>query len=1040
MPLTEATLKIPFMGGISTQEDQKTVPSAQLLVAENVVFSRATSLRKRNGYDLLSGVIDGSAATLTGALALASRDDELLAFTSDRCFSRQDDADQWSDAGPVYSVVGTDRPLVRTGTQQLQPDHATLGNVTVSAWEDSSGGVWWSATDAVTGRIYRAATQADAAGISPRCVAVGVNLHVYYAVAGLLYVVVVSPLAPSAAVAPVVLTDDLDPTSPTYDVCPTTRPNSPALIVWCEAGTAAFRLGYVDQSGVLGGALNGNPSVRGGLGGSVVRLAGSTPIACAYFHVDGDNGDAVVTVYIGLGVSGLNVGTWLGGSAGGTLAATGARTASAASPLRIALTLTDATSIWVAVEEDAVAASNRSTVINGISSTSLPTLASTFGPARIRSVGLASRAFAVAGSAFAVFVHDTTFFNTYLTLRLSDFAPVGRHAVSEAAGAPVRKHLSSANVVTSIVNVALPVRERLVSENNDKFRETGVRIVTMDFASTASHQHEQLGRGLYLAGACAQHYDGRLWTEQGFHFGPELIVTTPAAGGSMTASTVYEYVSWYESTDGQGEVHLGPTSTGTLVTMGGSDTQVTLTLPPLRVTRKTNVRVCIARSLAGKTGNTAQKFRVTSLDPTTAGAANGYVANSTTVDTVTFLDRMDDVTLLAQEELYTDGGILSNDPTAIGSVIARSKNRLFATDPSNGNVIRYSQSLDDGYGVEWPPDLSLPVDPFGGDVTALASQDDRVVVFKASAIFVFNGDGPDAAGQIVTSGFTTPQLVTSDVGCSEPNSIVLTPDGHMFQSAKGIYLLDRGGTVSYIGARVEAYNAQRIARATVLPDRTQVVFLTDSGSTLLFDHYHKQWSTFPNHEGLDSEVVNGAFYYLRTNGSVYRETIGSYTDAGIRIRMRLETAWLHMHDYLQGFSRFWETLILGTWVSPHQLGIQYQTDYTEGWSDPYWLDATGGSSSTGWITGTGAQTIGLDPITGTQYGDGNFGDGPYGGTNPGVYQWHAEINERGQSIRFRFEDFEAAGLDGASFELTELLIVGGAQGKALRPFSMARST
>ena len=83
------------------------------------------------------------------------------------------------------------------------------------------------------------------------------------------------------------------------------------------------------------------------------------------------------------------------------------------------------------------------------------------------------------------------------------------------------------------VKIALASRERLVSENDDKFRETSTRLVRMDFASTLSHQAVTFGTGLYMAGACPMHYDGRLWSELGFHVGPELITTVTAGGGSM---------------------------------------------------------------------------------------------------------------------------------------------------------------------------------------------------------------------------------------------------------------------------------------------------------------------------------------------------------------------------------------------------------------------------------------------------------------------------------------------------------------------------
>ncbi len=402
---------------------------------------------------------------------------------------------------------------------------------------------------------------------------------------------------------------------------------------------------------------------------------------------------------------------------------------------------------------------------------------------------------------------------------------------------------------------------------------------------------------------------------------------------------------------------------------------------------------------------------------------------------------MSDTTLALQEELYTDGGILSNDPSALGTAVAVGKSRLFWTDPGDGNTIRFSQTIEDGYGVECPPDLIVKVNPRGGPVTALVVRDDgAVAAFKAGGIYLFGGDGPLPNGDSATSGFSVPVPVASPVGCSNPQSIVETPVGFMFQAgSQGIWVLDRAGTVQYIGAPVEAYNAQRVTRASVMPDRTQVVFLTDAGSTLLYDYLFGQWSTFSNHEGLDGAVVGGSYYYLRTDGKVYRETVGAYTDAGIRIRLRLETAWIHMAEHLQGFQRFWEMLLIGTWTSAHQLGIQYTTDYETEWTDSYWLDATGESSSTGWITGTNANTIGEDPISGSTYGEGLYGAGVYGGDGPDVYQWRLTLDEQGQSIRFRFEDFERAGLAGPSFELTEMLLTGGMIGPARKPFTAARS-
>jgi hypothetical protein len=702
---------------------------------------------------------------------------------------------------------------------------------------------------------------------------------------------------------------------------------------------------------------------------------------------------------------------------------------------RIALAIAGTTA-WVAFEESAVDASNRYCVVNSVEIGGAAGTEQT-----IRSVGLASRAFQAGNEddAFAVFVHDTTYFNTYLTLRLSDFAPVGRQLAAWAAGAPAQTHLSSVHVTDGVARVTLPYKQRLSSANNDKFTETALRQLSLEFGSANAHQTAQIGRGLYLAAACPQHYDGRSWTEQGFHVGPELITVTEAAGGSMTASSVYRYKAWYEWTDAQGEIHRGPESIATVASMGVGETQVTLTLPTLRVTRKSNVRICVARSLPG---DATRLWRVSSLDPTTSGAAaNGYIANDPDADSVSFVDRMSDTDLQLQEFIYTNGGFLSNDPTSLGSALCVGKNRIFFTDASAGSVVRYSQRIATGYGLEVAPELAHDVDPVGGDITALAEMDGVIYAFKRSSIFAFNGDGPPENGNVATSGFSAAIRLPTDVGCSEPSSIVLTPDGLMFKDeARGIHLIDRSRTVTYVGAPVEAYNAQDVRRATVMPGRTQVAFLTGSGWTLLYDHLFKQWSTFTNHEGMDSAVVDGVYHYLRTNDVVWRETIGEYSDAGARITLRFETAWLHLLEHLQGFQRFWKLLLLGTWGSPHQLGIQCRTNYDEAWSDASWLDATGDTDGDGWLSGEGVAEVGVDPITGTDYGEGVYGDGPYGGRGPDVYQWRYGIHEKGQSIQFRFEDFEKAGLAGASFELTEMTIVGGAMKPDIRPFSGARST
>lgn len=1044
MGYQEAQASFKFAGGVETKMDSKAVPPVRLLALENGVFSGAISIKKRNGYSLLSRAIDDSVELVLDGLRLGSRDDELLMFTPNRCYSKQTGADKWTDAGALVAPLGSDRAAVHTGTAQTMPDRATNAGVTVYAWEDSLGGVWWTAVDALNGRIYRAPELANADGVCPRCVAVGDALLVFYAVPTQRQICcrVVNTSTPTAAVSETIVVTDLDSTDYNYDAVPTAREGTPALMVWHEHATSNIRVGYVTASGVLGSPGTGHPSVA--------RISPTmmvdSPLAVAFQYVDGADDDRIFVSYclndteiirtLNAGI----VGTAIGSTTDDADTMNGPHAASSPTETdvgRCTLTVADGY-VWGAWEFPQAPASITTTVVNSLEIGGSPAT-----PRTIRSVGLASRAFQAGADedTFAVFVHDTVYFNTYLTLRLSDFAPAGRHLPGSACG-PTRQHLSSVYVDDDVATLVLPYKTRLASENNDKFGESALRTITMDFDSEDSHQAVQFGRSIYLAAACPQHYAGRIWYEQGFHMGPELIELTGDTAGSLTTAGTYEYVVWYEWTDDLGEIHRGPTSVPATIVLGGGEDEVELELPTLRVTRKENVRICVARS---RNGDASQMFRVSSLDPTTEGAtANGYIANDITVDSVAFTDRMSDADLAEEEQIYTVGGILSNDPAPLGSHVAVGKNRLFYTDAQAGNVVRFSKRIATGFGAECAPELAHDVDPLGGDITALAVMDDVVYVFKANCVMAFNGDGPfengqSAAGGIV-AGFSSTQLITSDVGCTDPSSIVLTPKGLMFKSAKGIRLLTRSREVVAVGDPVDAYNDQNVRRATVMPDRTAVLFLTDSGVSLYYDYERQQWSTFTNHEGYDAAVVDGTYHYLRTNSVVFQETPGVHADGNARIRLMFETAWLHLVEHLQGFQRFWKLLLLGTWSSPHQLGVSHRLSYDETWSEPYYLDATGEDSDEGWLTGDSANPIGEDPITGSVYGEDEYGEGVYGGTGPDVYQWEYGIHEDGQAVQFRFEDFEKAGLAGASFELTEMTITGGVKKPTIRPFSAARST
>lgn len=997
---------IPFGGGVDTQTDPKAVAPIKLLDLQNGVFDRSTSIVKRNGYEALSQAVQGTLGVTYGSPdALAARDDELLLFSEGHAYSHRPSSDTWSDTGPAISAVATEAPLVKTGTIQAVPDMATNNGVTLVAWEDSRSGnsLWWTLLEADTGRILRQPEQiGGSVGTRPRCLAVGEALILVFAFASAfaLVAVVINPAEPTATPTVIDIVSNLNVTNPSFDAVPTSGvfAGDPALIVWSRTG-GGYSLGYLHESGHIGDASTGlAPPVENDLGGET--------IACG--PVLAFNGANLVDVAYWLTVSDTTRARRHNTAA--ALATTGSE-GSVSDPveiLRLAIAFPSGSAVTSCIWREETHVTNRDHSVTAGTYAAGATITNIKDQ---QGACLASRGFLDDNVPHVWLVHDVTFFAVYLCQRLTlagEAAIVSRTMPgSVATGAPERAHLPSVTSVGRVHSVPLTYHEQIDTPAGGTFAESGIRSVSLDFDSMAGWQSAQLGRGLYLAAACPLHYDGDRWAEWGFHYAPdEVSASGLGTGGSMTPSATYLYLYTYEEIDAQGEIHQSPISSGTTVVMSPSGNATNHLIPMYRATSKRRVRISVWRSGSLDEGVFR---RVSSVDPDATGP-NGYLLNDPTLVDIAFEDRMSDATWATQEPLYTNGGVLSNDPAPVaGGAIAVGKNRLFWTDPFDPNLVRFSQELREGFGVEQAEPNRLRVDPYGGRIVGLSILDDVVIVFKEDAIYAFAGPGPQANPLIEPNAysFTPAQLITSDVGLEAVGTIGYTPVGLVFQTGKGIYLLDRSRQVRKIGAPVDLYADQAFTRTVLLPDRSQIVFVSSEGRTVLWDYEHDQWSTFTNHLGWDAIVVDREFYYLRTDGRVFKETPGVYADDNLQIRLLLETAWLKLAGYLQGWSQVHEAHFLGRFVSDHDLRVHVMTDYEDGWGEPYDLDVTADYNAIG-------------------YGEGNYGAGPYGlnVATSTVYQRVIHLGAECESIRFRIEDIEPTEARGASFELSEMLLTG----------------
>jgi hypothetical protein len=438
---------------------------------------------------------------------------------------------------------------------------------------------------------------------------------------------------------------------------------------------------------------------------------------------------------------------------------------------------------------------------------------------------------------------------------------------------------------------------------------------------------------------------------------------------------------------------------------------VTVVLPTLPHTLKgTDVSLVGYRTEANPTFD-ASFYRVTNPDPSDTSGANCYVANSLTADTISFVDEMPDTTLITKELDYQNSGELQNICATSPAVLCHGADRLFSAAAGSLDTVTHSKLHFDGDAVAYSDEYDpITADRFGGPVTAIASLNDNVIVFKASRIYFVEGDGPSNLG---TGSWSPTREITADCGCIDQRSVVSMPNGLMFQSEKGFYLLGGDFSVTYVGADVERYNSQTFTGATLMADRNQVLFLASDGKSLLYDYYFKQWSTWSNYEGEAAILWKGAYCRLGSDGKVYKESTG-YHDAGAEIRRIVKTAPIKNPFSAQGYMRVRYFEILGEYKSPHRMRVTVFFNYEPG-MDSYSFE---------WNP--------ADAMNVTAYGDGLYGDGYYGGAGSAVYQLgHETRMQKCQSIQIQMEDIPELP-PGESCILTEVMLEVGLKGGGMR--------
>lgn len=431
---------------------------------------------------------------------------------------------------------------------------------------------------------------------------------------------------------------------------------------------------------------------------------------------------------------------------------------------------------------------------------------------------------------------------------------------------------------------------------------TGIDLYKLAVGSRFSRTN--LGQTLQLTAGRVSDYDGANARALGFDIFPETMALTTTSGGSLSAGTYY-FKTCFESVDNQGNIHRSTVS------------------PPASIVVSASGSITVTPAVGA----------------TVYFSSDNFLFYKQGVGNLTITTGPNQAAPL----LYTVGGVLDNDPVPACNVSHVHKNRLWLGGLES-NDIWFSKEFKAGFGIAFSQAFTIPIDSASGPVTAFATLDDKLIIFKRDRIYFLVGEGPNDAGN--EWDYPEPIAIPTDVGTTLPHSVCLLPGGVMFKSARGWYMLTRGLQLNYVGAAVEDYNGLTATSATLISDRSEVRFLHSNGVALVYNYLYNQWSTFSNYQGYDSVVcLGGAYYRLGTDGLVYKDTPGQYLDNGARIQITVETSWLSMAK-LEGYQRVYSLQLLADFVADHQLELSIAYDFQNTYNQVITYTTTGNISGT----------------------------------------------------------------------------------------------
>ena len=902
-------IQIAF-GALDTKTDPARLAPGGMTLLENLSAQVNGIYEKRHGYDALS-MTQGP----TTILRLASRQDELLAADDNTLYTYSPTRARWASRGPLPSTITSQASVaLDQSTDIVQATRASTTNgYVVHAWIDGNGAVTAMVIDNANGVVWSKGTVDNSTTWTIlHVVATDTQVVLFYSSpsAQKLNFAIINPTGASIIGGSTVFKSGANvfATGAPFDVSPLT--STDVIIVWAD----------------------NTPNIQ------CARFTPSTATTVATATISTENPSVSIACIATLGEFGVATYYSAVAAAFRGVCFNSSTCAQTVAPFNVenvastfghsGLVRFDSTHVMCVWGREAVG------IVKAFTQwATIDTTGAVGSITKINNVDVVTKPFTYGGQFYANLYAKYTAQQTYFTVNLTSISVAAMHGYRNAwtSSGSTRTCVEVDNPTAGKFYFNLPIAYKFLSSATAR---AGASSFGCDFASAKRALFAEGNQSTYFIGGVGQKLDGKQVVEANFVLYPEITGATPGAvGASGMDNGTYSYIAVFEASDRNGNTDRSTTSIAVSATTvaGPGLGKVTLTIDHLTL------------SQVGITSSPNTMQGIVSIFRTTANTQATYyfigsVRMDRTASNFTYVDQANDSTIGANRVLYTAGGVLDREPPLPSLQMVVHHGRVFGISSADRKVVFYSGQFGPGEGVWFSSFQQFRVEP-GGDITALASLDDKLVIWKSDRIFKIIGDGVNALGQ--NSSLSDPALISGDAGCGDPRSLVTTPDGVMFQSPKGMYMISRAEQVMYAGQAADRYWASytNVVAANMLPDRREVRFelsgpipplATPLGQKVVLNYQDAKWTTHRNYldaAAASAVVVNGVYYWATAGGHVYAENNGFLDPNSTYIPSTLETGWIQAAGP-QGFCRYGRVVLLNDWRADHGLEMQVAKDYS----------------------------------------------------------------------------------------------------------------